>query len=862
MIDTQKAIEALDQSKDAILRTADLVTESFVVGERILAMRSPQKRKALGQFLTPPTIARYLARQLPPMRDGDHVLEPAIGSGVLACAVIERVMQNRGEDAPPMTLWVDGYEVDPGLAQVARANLEQARELAASCGITLHTTVHERDFLSSHASPGPLFPLADAQHYDHVIANPPYFKLNKQDPRVKALLVQANGYTNIYTLFIALALKLLAPGAQASFIVPRSFCSGAYFSSFRKYFIQQALPVAVHLFEARDVVFEHSDVLQENIILTFQRRLHPGAPPPFQVAISTSPSAADLEKEIPGQMIDAPLFLGRLNGSLFFRLPVGALDKDLLQVVDLWKGSLHQYGLEVSTGPVVAFRAREYLVDKAPVDSQQAAPLLWMQNVQAQTVEWPVRKRNKPQGILLDAGEKLLVPLNNYVLLRRFSAKEERRRLIAAPFLAAHFAQHGTQLGLENHLNYIYRQDGVLTDEEAIGFSALLNSALIDRYFRILNGNTQVNATELRALPLPPLAVIRQLGQAIMQAGAAADLDAFTFDMLRGTGYLPPDFPTIRETRITMGKIQEAQKVLEDLGLPPAQQNEISALTLLTLAQLFEATPWGQAQRCSLRIHDMLAEMKAHYDRDYAENTRETVRRQVIHQFQQAGLVLRNPDEPGLPTNSPRTHYALSDLAIQTLQAYGSPRWESAVQEFNRRKGALLEVYQKVRDQHKVPLRLADGRTFYLSPGEHNELQALVIQEFGPRFAPAATVLYLGDTANKKLILEEDLFMSLGVPAPDHDKLPDVILFDAERNWLFLIEAVTSHGPLSPKRHVELSEMFESCSADLVYVTAFLDFATFKGFLSEIAWETEVWVAEIVDHLIHFNGDRFLGPRE
>lgn len=861
-MNTQKTIEAPAQSERPILMPGDLVAKSFTAGERILAKRSSQTRKVFGQFLTPPIIARYLARQLGPIHDGDHILEPAIGSGVLVCAVIERVLQNRVEDAAPMTLWIDGYEVDPELAQAARTSLEHARELAARCGITLRTTVQEVDFVAAHTSPGPLFPLTDAQYYDHIIANPPYFKLNKQDPRVQAMLAQANGYTNIYTLFIALALKLLAPAAQASFIIPRSFCSGAYFSAFRKHFIQQALPVAVHLFEARDMVFEHGDVLQENVILTFQRRPRSGTTiPSFQVAISTSRNAADLEKETSGQMIDASLFLGRLNGSLFFRLPVGALDKDLVQVVDSWKGSLHQYGLEVSTGPVVAFRAREYLVDKALVDTGQAVPLLWMQNVQAQAIEWPVERRNKPQGILLKAGEKLLVPLNNCVLLRRFSAKEERRRLIAAPFLATHFAQYGTQLGLENHLNYIYRQNGALADEEVVGLSALLNSALIDRYFRILNGNTQVNATELRALPLPPQTVIRQLGHAITQAGGAADLDAFTFDVLREAGYLPPDFPTIRETRITMGKIQEAQQILENLGLPPAQQNEISALTLLVLAQLSETTPWDQAQRCSLRIHDMLGEMKKHYDRDYAENTRETVRRQVIHQFQQAGLVLRNPDEPGLPTNSPRTHYALSDLAIQTLQAYGTPEWESAVQEFNRRKGTLLEVYQKVRDQHKVPLRLADGQTFYLSPGEHNELQALVIQEFGPRFAPGATVIYLGDTANKKLILEEELFTSLGIPAPDHDKLPDVVLFDAKRNWLFLIEAVTSHGPLSPKRHVELSEMFKRCSVGLVYVTAFLDFATFKSFLSEIAWETEVWVAEIADHLVHFNGDRFLGPR-
>jgi len=781
---------------------------------------------------------------------------------VLACAVIERAIQTRSADAPPMTFWIDGYEVDTELAQAARENLEYARKFAANYGIILHTEVHKTDFILAHTSPGPLFPLADASHYNHIVANPPYFKLNRQDPRVQAMMVQINGYTNIYTIFIALALKLLVPSAQASFIIPRSFCSGAYFSAFRKQFIQQALPVAVHLFEARDMVFEHGDVLQENLIFTFRRRSRPAAiTPPFDVMISTSQSAVDLTQVASDYKIDAALFLGRLNGSLFFRLPLGTFDKDLVQAVDTWRGSLHQYGLEVSTGPVVAFRASDYLANKASVDSGQAAPLLWMQNVQAQRAEWPVNNRNKPQGILSEAGSKLLVPLQNSVLLRRFSAKEERRRLIAAPLLAERFVQYGVTLGLENHLNYIYRKDGELTDEEAVGLSALLNSALIDRYFRILNGNTQVNAAELRALPLPPLTVIRQLGQAAIAAGEITDIDALTFDVLREAGYLPPDFPTIRETRITMGKIQEAQKILRDLGLPSAQQNEMSALTLLVLAQLSEATPWNQAQQCNLRIHDMLGEMKTRYDRDYAENTRETVRRQVVHQFQQAGLVLRNPDEPDLPTNSPRTCYMLSDLAVRTLQAYGTSTWESAVQEFSRRKGSLLEVYQKVRNRHQAPLRLTDGRAFYLSPGEHNELQARVVQEFGPRFAPGATVLYLGDTANKKLILEEKVFVSLGVPLPDHDKLPDVVLFDDARNWIFLIEAVTSHGPLSPKRYVELSEMFKNCSASLVYITAFPDFSTFKNFLSEIAWETEVWVAEIADHLIHFNGDRLLGPR-
>jgi BsuBI/PstI restriction endonuclease domain/BsuBI/PstI restriction endonuclease HTH domain len=308
-----------------------------------------------------------------------------------------------------------------------------------------------------------------------------------------------------------------------------------------------------------------------------------------------------------------------------------------------------------------------------------------------------------------------------------------------------------------------------------------------------------------------------------------------------------------------MGKIEEAQDILTTLQLPTAQRNEIAALTLLVLAQLSEDTPWTEARRQSLRVHDILIEMKSRYNRGYAENTRETIRRQVLHQFEQAGIVIRNPDEPTLATNSPRTHYGLTDIAIRTLRTYGTSEWESTAQTFTQSSGALLEMYQKRREQNRVPL-VYQGKEYHLSPGKHNELQVAIVEEFGPRFAPSAKLLYLGDTADKKFILDEAGFVGLGVPVPDHDKLPDVILYDETRNWLFLIEAVTSHGPVSHKRYRELEQVFNKASAGRVYVSAFPDFATFKSFVTEIAWETEVWLSEISEHLIHFNGDRFLGP--
>ena len=249
-----------------------------------------------------------------------------------------------------------------------------------------------------------------------------------------------------------------------------------------------------------------------------------------------------------------------------------------------------------------------------------------------------------------------------------------------------------------------------------------------------------------------------------------------------------------------MRKIDEARDILEQLGLPPAQRNDISCLTLLALAGLSEDNAWSEASKPSRTIHQVLGFMKEVYGREYAENTREVVRRQVIHQFEQARLVDRNPDEPDLPTNSPRSHYGLTDEALNVLRLYHRSGWESELLSFRSRHGALLEVYQRRRRMREIPIRTSTSAEVRLSPGRHNRLQALVVSAFGPRFAPGSILLYLGDAARKFLHLDREKLDRLGIPFTEHDKLPDVVLYDEERNWLFLIEAVTSHGPMSPKR--------------------------------------------------------------
>ena len=311
-----------------------------------------------------------------------------------------------------------------------------------------------------------------------------------------------------------------------------------------------------------------------------------------------------------------------------------------------------------------------------------------------------------------------------------------------------------------------------------------------------------------------------------------------------------------------MSKIDDARDILEQLGLPLAQRNDISCLTLLALARLSEGDAWSSASKPSRTIHQILGFMRDTYGREYAENTREVVRRQVIHQFEQARLVDRNPDDPGLPTNSPRTHYGLTDEALKVLRLYRGSEREAELAAFRSSHGALLEIYQRRRQMQEIPIRTSTGEEIRLSPGRHNRLQALVVTAFGPRFAPGLVLLYLGDAADKLLHLDREKLDQLGVPFTEHDKLPDVVLYDEERSWLFLVEAVTSHGPVSPKRMEELEDSLKDCTATRIYVSAFPDFRQFRRHLENIAWETEVWVAEIPDHMIHFNGDSFLGSYE
>ena len=312
-----------------------------------------------------------------------------------------------------------------------------------------------------------------------------------------------------------------------------------------------------------------------------------------------------------------------------------------------------------------------------------------------------------------------------------------------------------------------------------------------------------------------------------------------------------------------MSKISDAQNILKAMGLPVAQQNELSALTLLALCGIKKKSEWKNASKASMGVtKEIMAFVNEHYKKStpYAPNTRETFRRQVLHQFVQAGVVSYNPDDPNLPVNSPKAHYALTEKALKVIQTYGTSEFNSCAESFLAANIEIRRKYAAERDFSRIPL-IINGEEYFLSPGEHNETQVAVVNEFAPRFAPGSTLLYVGDTEDKDLYVNDEGLKALSLKITEHSKLPDVIISDDSQGWLFLIEVVTSHGPVSAKRMVELEEFTKECPYGIVYVTAFPNAKEFKKHVTDIAWETEVWLADTPDHMIHFNGDRFIGPR-
>jgi adenine-specific DNA-methyltransferase len=484
-------------------------------------------KKLLGQYLTPLDIADFMAG-LVSSKLGKHVdiLDPGIGSGVLSCSLIEKLVSDHKQIS---SIKLVAYETDQALLPIIQKVLENLKKWTKHQSVDFNYDIRLKDFVLEKAfvlddDPSLFRPVnldKDEERFDIIISNPPYFKISKDDPRARAAARVVYGQPNIYALFMAISARLLKPQGELIFITPRSYASGPYFRSFREFFFSEIIPLQFHLFESRTEAFDRDAILQENIILHAKRngKKHDDA----KIIISISNGSRDLknpkQRKLPLKRV---IDLSSINKVVF--LPMTENDDRILSIVDSWDGSLHSYEMEISTGKVVPFRATEYLSASGDLSNGEA-PLIWMNSIRNFDVVWPFDRKSKPQYIRIsDDTMPLLNNNGNYVLLRRFSAKEEHRRLNSSPFLKDKLPCRF--VAFENHVNYVHRPHGKISKAEAIGISAILNSVYLDTYFRVSNGNTQVSATEIRDMPLPDISTIKHLGEAI-ESGKMINVDEY-----------------------------------------------------------------------------------------------------------------------------------------------------------------------------------------------------------------------------------------------------------------------------------------------------------------------------------------------
>lgn len=312
-----------------------------------------------------------------------------------------------------------------------------------------------------------------------------------------------------------------------------------------------------------------------------------------------------------------------------------------------------------------------------------------------------------------------------------------------------------------------------------------------------------------------------------------------------------------------MDKINTVKELLKNIGMPDSQQSTLCCLTVLAMANIKKDDSFRNATNNWIRIHDVISFIGEEYGVYYAENSRETFRKQAMHHFRTAAII----EDNGKATNSPNYRYRITGEFLLVLRSitegdlFVSDEINYEIQDFMSRHQSLKDIYASKKVMQKMPVKI-NNLNFTFSPGKHNQLQKAIIEEFSPRFAPNSECLYVGDTTNKDLVKNVEKLKELGFEITLHDKMPDVVLYREDKDWIYFVESVTSVGPMDPKRIVEIGQMTSNVTSGMIYVTAFLDFKTFKQFSEHLAWDTEVWIADMPDHMIHLNGDNFIGPRK
>jgi len=483
--------------------------------ERTFVMPSQDKRHELGQFLTPRPVADFMATLFEARWQELDLLDAGAGQGALSAALVRWLCAARHK---PKRISVTAYELDKTLIESLHATLHECEQDCERAGVRFSATVLNEDFIEAAVpiARGDLF-ASHQPRFNAAIVNPPYRKI-RSDSSTRALLRSAGIETsNLYTGFVALIIKLLADRGELVAITPRSFCNGPYFKPFRADFLKTMSLRRLHVFESRSTAFSRDAVLQENIIVHAVK----GASKPERVIISSNsgaPGSPVTEHQVAYCDVVSPT-----DTQQFIHLAGGVEQDSARSAMGQLSASLADLDISVSTGRVVDFRAKEFL---RQLPARDTAPLIYPCHFNGGFVHWPKEKGRKPNAIASnERTRELLVPAGVYVLVKRFTAKEERKRIVACIYDSHHI--HATFVGFENHLNYFHVKGHGLPMPLARGLAAFLNSSVVDRYFRQFNGHTQVNATDLRSLNYPTKADLEKLGRKIADPGMPqAALDA------------------------------------------------------------------------------------------------------------------------------------------------------------------------------------------------------------------------------------------------------------------------------------------------------------------------------------------------
>lgn len=472
------------------------------------------KKKKDGQVFTPLNIAKYMAKMIELPKNDFSLIDPGAGTGILLAAVCDRVCE---EAKKPLSLQIIAYETDEKILLCLESCLNFCKTTLEKRGHHLEYKLLHSDFIidNIHWLKSPEDRSNFPRSCDIVISNPPYQKLPLKSELRYLLPEIIHGRTNLYSIFIALGISLLKDGGQYVYFTPRSYCSGQYHKKVRELLLDQSCIKTIHSFESRHNIFEEHNVLQEVIILYGSKTSDKNCSP---INLRSTPNQS-LDKI---HSLTAPYHYIIPNKNPFsnIHIPQTKADLKIIDIVQSWENTLGDFGLKISTGKVVDFRVKQSLRELS--DNNFTVPLLWMQHLKNGEIEWPLRSFKKPQYIeLCNETEKKIIPVQNYVLIRRFSSKEEKKRIQAFPCLASQFSKY-KYIGFENHLNFIFRSESDLSVEETYGISASLNSSIIDRYYRMLSGNTQVNASDIQHLPVPSLKKINKIGK-LVNSGKFSD---------------------------------------------------------------------------------------------------------------------------------------------------------------------------------------------------------------------------------------------------------------------------------------------------------------------------------------------------